>query len=199
MSYRPNVRLVIWACSLISVACWQCMPVTPNQINHDQLAAQIMTDLKPQLVGTWKLSQVLVSPNGPNRINRLRLTKDSTFRDVALLRIVSAATPRQTPVDPRYSDYEGTIQYQTKTYPIQFSMWPGPRVYNSGQQGPQAFLLFTFHFPDGLHYPEKEEEFLQNLGLINETYSLETTIGQPTMRWVGLNLGIQQIEFVKID
>ena len=74
-------------------------------------------------------------------------------------------------------------------------MWPGTWVYS--QKGPQAFLLFNYRFPDGLHVAEPEEIFLENLGLIYETFSLETTVGQPTMKWVGLNRGIQQIDFVK--
>ncbi|GAB3899012.1 hypothetical protein GCM10028825_48690 [Spirosoma agri] len=197
MTYRPKKKLTCWAYSLLSLACWQCAPDALPQIDYDQRAAQLMTDLKPQLVGTWKLRQVHVSPNGPNRINRLNLSKDSTFQDVALLTIVPAASPRQTPVDARYSDYDGTLQYKTKTYPVQFNTWPGPRVYSPSQQGPQAFLLFSFHFPNGTRFPEAEETFLENLGLINETFSLETTAGQPTMQWVGLNRGIQRIDFVR--
>jgi hypothetical protein len=197
MNYRLRNKLICWRLSVLILCCWQCTPDAPPKIDYDQLAAQVMTELKPQLVGTWTLGQVHVSPNGPNRINRLNLSQDTTFRDVALLTIVPAASPRQQPVDPRYGEYDGTIQYKTKTYPIQFNTWPGPRVYSPSRQGPQAFLLFSFHFPNGPRFPEAEEAFLENLGLINETFSLETTVGQPTMKWVGLNGSIQRIDFVK--
>ncbi|MFD2574565.1 hypothetical protein ACFSUS_28295 [Spirosoma soli] len=197
MNHRFKNIISNWGWSLLSLACLQCTPDTPTKIDYDQLAAQLMTDLKPQVVGTWTLRQVHVSPNGPNRINRLNLTKDSTFQDLALLTVVPAAAPRQTLVDPRYTEYDGSIQYKTKTYPIQFNMWPGLRVYSSSQQGPQAFLLFSFRFSDGTRFAEAEETFLEDLGLINETFSLETTVGQPTMQWVGLSRGIQRIDFVK--
>jgi hypothetical protein len=197
MNRQLKNKLAGWAWSLVGFGCWQCTPDTPPKIDYDQRAAQVMTELKPQLVGTWKLQQVHVTPNGPNRINRLNLSRDSTLQDVALLTVVPAVVPRQTPVDPRYSEYDGTIQYKTKTYPVQFNMWPGTRIYSQNQQGPQAFLLFSFRFPNGTRFPEPEETFLENLGLINETFSLETTVGQPTMQWVGLNRGIQRIDFVK--
>lgn len=99
------------------------------------------------------------------------------------------------PKDPRRGEYDGTIQYGSKTYPVQFDMWPGTGILS--QKGPQAFLLFGYRFPDGLHITEPEEEFLEKLGLINETFSLETTVGQPTMKWVGLNRGIERIDFIK--
>ncbi|GAB3028647.1 hypothetical protein [Spirosoma pulveris] len=197
MNYRLKYKITRWSWGLLGLALWQCTPEAAPKIDYDQVAAQVMTELKPQLVGTWKIRQVHVSPNAPNRINRLNLRQDSTFQDLGLLTILPAARPRQTPVDPRYSEYDGTIQYNKKTYPIQFNAWPGPRIYSPGQKGPQAFLLFSFHFPDGIRFPEAEETFLENLGLINETFSLETTVGQPTMQWVGLNRGIQRMDFVK--
>lgn len=198
MNSKVTKKLVGYGISLLSLLCLQCTPDASPKSDYDQIAAQVMVDLKPQLVGTWKLRQVQVSPNGLNRLNRLNLTKDSTFQDLAILTIVPAAKPRMTPADPKRGEYDGTIQYKNKTYPIQFDMWPGPRVYSPTQQGPQAFLLFSYRFPDGLHVAEPEETFLENIGLINETFSLETTAGQPTlMRWVGLNREIQQIDFVK--
>ncbi|GAB2522006.1 hypothetical protein [Spirosoma aerophilum] len=195
MKNKIRQKLMSYVGCLVSLFCLQCTLDTPPKINYDQVAAQLMTDLKPQLVGTWKLRQVRVSPKMGN--NRLNLTKDSTFQDLATMTIVPALKPRTTPTDPQQGEYDGTIQYKNKTYPIQFDMWPGTRVYNPTQQGPQAFLLFSYHFPDGIRYPEPEETFLEDLGLIYETFSLETDLGQPTMKWVGLNRGIQQIDFVK--
>lgn len=197
MNSKLTKKLVGYGGSFMSLLWLQCTPEAAPKPDYDQLAAQVMADLKPQLIGTWTLRQVRVSPNGPNRLNRLHLTKDSTFQDLAVMTIVPAAKPRMTPTNPKRGEYDGTIQYKNKTYPIQFDMWPGTRVYSSTQQGPQAFLLFSYRFPDGVHYPEPEEIFLENLGLIDENFSLEITAGQPTMKWVGLNQEIQQIDFVK--
>lgn len=197
MNTKLTKKLVGYGVSLLSLLCLQCTPDAAPKPDYDQIAAQVMADLKPQLIGTWKLRQVRVSPNGLNRLNRLNLTKDSTFQDLTILTIVPAAEPRMTPTDPKRGEYDGIIQYKNKTYPIQFDMWPGTRVYSPTHQGPQAFLLFSYRFPDGLRYPEAEETFLEKLGLINENFSLETTAGQPTMKWVGLSREIQQIDFVK--
>lgn len=197
MNTKLTKRLVGYGTSLVSLLCLQCTPGAAPKPDYDQLAAQVMTELKPQLVGTWTFRQVWVSPNGLNRLNRLNLSKDSTFQDLAVLTIVPAAKPRMTPADPKRSEYDGTIQYKNRIYPIQFDMWAGPRVYSPTQQGPQAFLLFSYRFPDSSHRAEPEEIFLEKLGLIDENFSLETTAGQPTMRWVGLGREIQQIDFVK--
>lgn len=191
MELKPFLLLSI----IVGITCLGCTRDTVPQVDYDQVSVRMMKELAPQLVGTWKLRRVRVNPQGPNRINRLNLTKDSTFRDLATLTIVPAVKPRTLPRDPRRSEYDGTIEYGNKTYPIQFDMWPGIWVYSG--KGPQAFLLFSYRFPDGLHTIEPEEEFLEKLGLINETFSLETTLGQPTMKWVGLNRGIDQIDFVK--
>ncbi|WP_162389422.1 hypothetical protein [Spirosoma endbachense] len=65
------------------------------------------------------------------------------------------------------------------------------------KKGPQTFFLFEYHFPDGSHLTEPEEAFLQHVGLIGDNFSLETTVGQPTMIWRGLNRGIERIELVR--
>ena len=175
--------------NILSVLCLGCTPDKAPKVDYDQISTQVMNELAPQLVGTWKLNQVRVNPQG------LNLAKDSTFQNLATLTIIPAAKPRTLPKDSRRSEYDGTIRYGNKTYPIQFDMWPGPRVYSG--KGPQAFLLFSYQFPDGLHTVEPEEEFLEKLGLINENFSLETTVGQPTMKWIGLSRGIDRIDFVK--
>lgn len=197
-------KLASYGWSLIVLGCLQCTPGADPKprdpdFDRDQRAAQAMTDLRPQLVGRWRLRQVWVSPHAPNGLNRLGLAKDSVFQDLAVLTIRPASKPRTTPPDPRRGEYDGTIQYQAKTYPVQFDMWPAARLYGYSSIGPQTYLLFSFQFPDGIHYQEPEEAFLENLGLISETFSLQTTLGQPTMQWVGLNRGIQQIQFVKLD
>lgn len=189
-----NIRLLLTSI-ILSVTVLSCTPQAEPKVDYDKISAQMMNDLAPQLVGTWKLSQVHVNPNGPNRINRLNLRKDSTFRDLATLTIVPADKPRMLPKDPRRGEYDGTIRYGSKTYPIKFDMWAGPQVYSG--KGPQAFLLFSYRFPDGIHVAEPEEKFLEDLGLVDENFSLETTLGQPTMKWVGLNRGIDYIQFIK--
>lgn len=189
MNRNSKLLLVSASLSLIGL---RCTPDAAPKVDYDQVSINVMKDLAPQLVGTWKLRQVRVNFQGPNRIN---LTKDSTFQDLATLTVVPAAKPRTLPKDTRRGEFDGTLQFGNKTYPIQFDTWPGTWIYSG--KGPQAFLLFSYQFPNGLHTIELEEEFLEKLGLIHETFSLETTFGQPTMKWVGLNRGIDQIDFVK--
>ena len=187
--------LLLWA--FLGITCLGCTPKAEPEpkIDYQQLMTQIMKDLSPQLIGTWNLREVRVKLRSPGYGNPLNLTKDSIFRNLATMTIVPATKPRTLPIDPRRGEYEGTIRYRNKTYPIRLNMWPSTWVYE--RKGPQAFLLLDYNFPEGIRTTESEEQFLVDLGLVYDTFSLETTIGQPTMKWVGLNRGIDRIEFVK--
>ncbi len=181
--------------TILGITCLGCAPEAEPKVDYEQLTIQMMRDLTPYLIGTWNLREVHVKLRGPGYKNPLNLTKDSTFRNLATMSIVPATKPRLLPVEGRYKEFEGTIRYGNKTYPIHFSMWPGYWVYD--RKSPQAFLLFSYQFPEGPHITEPEEQFLDDLGLIYENFSLETTIGQPGMKWVGVNRGIDRIDFVK--
>ena len=191
---------LLFVAILLSLAGWRCSPDKPvvsPKFDFDKTSTQLMKDLAPQIVGQWKLRQVQVKYRANDYYQtKANITKDSTLRDLATLTIVPAAVPRTSPRDLRRGEYDGTIQYRNKTYPIQFDLMANPD-WLVHQKGPQAFFLFDYHFPVGSHLTESEEAFLQNIGLIGDNFSLETTLGQPTMIWRGLNRGINQIDLVR--
>lgn len=185
--------------ALLSLLNWQCSstdPVAPTKVDYDQASRQLIKELTPQILGQWILSQVQVKYKSEYGQHQIKLTKDSTFQNLATLRIIPATIPCSSPIDTRRGEYDGTITYGSKTYPIAFNLLANPE-WIASKKGPQAFLLFEFHFPDGSHPTEPEEDFLRNIGLINENFSLETVAGQPSMTWRGLNRGIERIEMVR--
>jgi hypothetical protein len=196
---KTNLLIVSAFLSLIS---WQCSPdssSTPSkveEIDYDQASSQLMKNLAPHVVGQWTLRQVQVKYQNEYGHNQIKLTRDTTFQNLATLTIVPAVIPRTSPVDPRRGEYDGTISYKNKTYPIQLNMRANPEWIYS-KKGPQTLFLFEYHFPSGSHLTEPEEAFLQNIGLVGDNFSLETTIGQPTMIWRGYNRGIERIDFVR--
>ena len=186
--------------ALLSLLSWQCSTddsAAPSKVDYDQASSQLMKDLAPRIVGQWTLRQVQVKYLINDYYqNQIKLTRDSTFQNLATLTIVPAAVPRTSPIDPRRGEYDGTIRYRNKSYPIQFNMMANYEWFAT-KKGPQTFFLFEYHFPDGTHLTEPEEAFLQNIGLIGDVFSLETTNGQPGMIWRGLNRGIERIDLVK--
>lgn len=186
-------------CILLSLLSWQCSPIdepTPPKLDYDQASRQLMQELAPQIVGQWNLRQVQVKYKNENGQRQLKITKDSTFHDLATLSIIPAKISRSSPVDTRRGEYDGTISYRGKTYPISFDMLANAEWIVS-KKGPQTFFLFQYHFPNGSHFTEPEENFLQNIGLVGDNFSLEIISGQPSMIWRGLNRGIERIDLIK--
>jgi hypothetical protein len=178
----------------------QCTPdkeVTPA-FDYKKEEIKLMEEVALGLVGRWSFREVEVtySVHKSMQGNRLGLSKDTTFRNLATLEIQPASIIRNTPKQPQYPEFEGTIQFRGKTYPIYFYLLPGPRV--TSKEGPHAFFLFNYWFPDGMRIPEAEEIYLQNLGLAGENFSLEILPGQQTMIWKGLNRGINKIDLQKL-
>lgn len=185
---------------MLSLFAWQCspeQPITSQKINYDQASIQLMKDLNAQITGQWLLRQVQVKYlKNDYYQSQTKVTKDSTFQNVATMTIVPARVPRTSPRDLRRGEYDGTITYRGKTYPIQFDMLAS-YDWVATQKGPQTFFLLEYGFPTGSHQTEAEESFLKNVGLVGDNFSLETTIGQPTMIWRGYNRGVERIELVK--
>ena len=168
-----------------------------DKIDFDQASIQLMEKLAPQIVGTWTLQRVQVKYQNYNTSQReLQITKDTTLSNLATLTIVPAAVPRSSPRDLRRGEYDGTIRYGNRTYPVQFDVRSNPG-WIVDKKGPQGYFLFEYRFPDGTHKVEPEEAFLQNIGLISDNFSLETTSDPKKMIWRGLNRGIDQIELVR--
>ena len=193
---KTNVLLFF---ALLTLLSWRCSPtdsVALVKVDYDQASRQLMKGLAPQIVGQWTLRKVQVKYKNEYGQRQINLTRDSTFQHLATLTIIPAKIPRSSPVDSRRGEYDGTITYGSKTYPISFDMFANSEWIVS-RKGPQTFFLFDYHFPDGSHLTEPEEAFLQNVGLVGDNFSLETIIGQPTLIWRGLNRGIEQVELVR--
>jgi hypothetical protein len=166
-------------------------------INYDQASIALMEKLAPQVVGDWELRQVNVKIQSHNwGQKQLGLTRDTVFQNLATMTIRTAAVPRANPRDARYPDFEGSITYKSKTYPIYFKLMANAE-YIIRDQGPQAFFLLEYNFPVGTRLREPQEIFLDNLGLTGDNYSLELVAGQLRMTWRGLNRGVEKIELHK--
>jgi hypothetical protein len=178
----------------------KCAPnkeVTPT-LDYKKEEIKLMEEVALGLVGRWNFREVEVNYQLHKLIqgNRLELSKDTTFKDLATLDIQPASKNRFNPKQPQHPEFEGTLQFQGKTYPVYFYLLAGPRV--TSKEGPHAFFLFDYWFPDGMHIPEAEEIYLQNMGLTGENFSLEILPGQQTMIWKGLNRGINKVNLQKL-
>lgn len=185
--------------ALIGLLTWQCSPndpQTPVKVDYDQASSQLMHELAPQIVGRWNLRQVQIKYKNENGQRELKITRDTTFQNLATLTIIPAKIPRSSPIDTRRGEYDGTISYGGKTYPISFDMLANAE-WIVAKKGPQTFFLFQYHFPNGSRIPEPEENFLQNLGVVGDNFTLELTTDPNMMIWRGLNRGVERIELVK--
>lgn len=192
-----NVGYLIILTSFLCSRCASDSSLKPK-IDLDQASINLMSELSPQLVGTWKMRQVHVKYQPDNyRQKQINLTKDTTFQEFATLIIQLASPARTNPKDLRRGEYNGTIQFQNKSYPVQFDL-----LANSGwlidKKGPQASFSFSYNFPVGTRLTEPEEAFLENVGLMYEGYSLELVEGQQAMIWRGYNRGVDRIEMIKL-
>ncbi|GAB3750550.1 hypothetical protein GCM10028817_12000 [Spirosoma pomorum] len=153
-----------------------------------------MTKLSPQLVGEWMITetQISVTPASRYGLWEAKITKDTILQNIAKLVIRPAANPRNIAVQARYPEFDGTIQYKNKTYPIYFYLITHPERLTQNT-GPQAFFSLQYDFPSGSSHPtEPEESYLQNIGLIGDNFYLSIQDGQSEMIWQGLNRGIKQ-------
>lgn len=168
----------------------QCSPdkLVKPIITNEQASIQLMKELVLQLTGTWTMKQLQIKyQNSPQQIE-LKIKKDTTLTNFATLTLARASI-QNNPIRDRY---EGSIQYSTKTYPIRFDLLAGPL----NGKGPKASFLLEYNFPVGYSgTTEKEAYFLEQIGILLETFALETASG--SMTWHGLNRGIDQIDLVK--
>lgn len=175
---------------------------SPNEglypkIDYDQASIELMQEIQPKIVGQWTLRQVNIKYQDFNYSQKqLKITKDTAFVDFATLSIIPTNEPRRSPRDLRTGEYDGMIQFGTKTYPIQFDLRSNAEWIYS-EKGPQAFFSFSYKFPVGTRVTESEERFLEDIGLMNDTFSLEFSTDPKKMIWRGLNRGVSRIEMTK--
>lgn len=167
------------------------------KIDYDKASIELMEGIKTQIVGRWSLHETHIKyQNYNNGQRQLHIKKDTTLLNLGTLVIQPAATSRYSPEDPRLAEFEGSIEYGGKIYPVYFSLRANAEWIYS-RKGPQAFLNFSYNFPIGVRFPEPEETFLGNIGLVYDTFSIKIGLEQSTMIWRGLNRGIEQIELRK--
>jgi hypothetical protein len=189
----PSVLLGL-TCSLTN--CSHEAPPAPK-LDYDQASRELMQTLAPQVVGTWTLRQVQVSfqPHGYGHA-LVPLRGDTLLQNVATLTLAPAKTPRRVPADARYPEFEGQLHFRGQDYPVYFQLLAHPtRIVD--QQGPQAHFLLETNYPVGSRQRDAGEEWLTNLGLLDDNYTLELVAGQPLMHWRGLSRGVSRIDLVK--
>lgn len=188
--------LLLLATGPLFCQCSQAPDAAPK-IDYRQTGITLMQQLTPQLTGTWDLRRVAVKrlPNNYYQ-DRVGVTKDTVFQNFAVLAIAPAVASRYTPRDPQYGEFEGTLQYAGKAFPVYFALRVADE-YASTAQGPQAGFLFEFNYEPGSYPLDLDRQFLTDLGVVGDNFSLETTPGQPSMVWRGLNRGLDRIELQK--
>jgi hypothetical protein len=188
------MKIISFLVTALVIMCSQCTPPTPLSVDYDKKQEVLMAKLAPQLVGEWVITETQISVTTVSRYahREANITRDTILQNVAKLMIRPAANPRTTPYQVRYPEFDGTIQYKNKTYPIYFYLIAqGERLVKN--TGPQASFLLQYDFPSGSSHPtEPEESYLQNIGLIGDNFYLSIQDGQPAMTWQGLNRGIKQ-------
>lgn len=186
---------LVTLCSLLFSQCASKEDVKPA-LDYDQASQALMQEVAPQVVGTWKLRQVHVSyKRGPAHAS-VPLTRDTLFQEFATLLIERATTPRNSPEHPLYPEFRGALTFRGKVLPVFFQLIANPEQVVK-QQGPHAFFLFQTDFQIGSRVSWPEENFMENLGLLGENFSLEITPNRPTMVWRGLSRGVDRIELQK--
>ncbi|MBB5282758.1 hypothetical protein HNQ92_000879 [Rhabdobacter roseus] len=158
----------------------------------EQTKIEFLKKLVPHITGTWDIKKVHIKRQSSPYHAELKLNRDTTLIDFATLTLALSST--QYGSEP--SRYEGEIRYKAKKYPVQFELIAGPWLYNQKKEGSKAYFLIQYNYPPGSsHLVENDEYFLEQIGFMLETFSLETMSGP--MIWKGLNRGIEQIDFVK--
>jgi hypothetical protein len=182
--------------SLLFGQCTQPESATPR-IDYDKESVKLMSEVAPKLIGQWTLQEVAIKyKKGDYYQSQAQITKDTVLTNVATLTIRNVSKSRFDPPQAKHPEFEGSIQYGTRTYPIYFYLLASTeRIVN--KTGPQASFLFEYNFPNGSRLVEPEEAYLRNVGLINDNYSVELVDGQPAMIWRGGNRGVNQMRLVR--
>jgi hypothetical protein len=194
MRFLLPIVLLGLACSLTN--CSQRSDPAPK-LDYDQASRELMQTLAPQVVGTWTLRQVQVSfqPRGSGH-PLVPLRGDTLLQNLATLTLAAAKTPRSARADARYPEFEGHLHFRGQDYPIYLQLLASAeQVIN--HKGPQAHFLLETNYPVGTRQRDAGEEWLANLGLLYDNYTLELVAGRPLMHWRGLNRGVSRIDLVK--
>ena len=174
----------------LAASCASTPEVEPA-LTYDEKEAAVLKQVAPQVAGQWTLTDVKYVRR-PLFQYPASLPRDTVLAQLATLTIAPASVPRPS----GRPEFEGQLTYGSKTYPVRFSLYASPeRVVR--QQGPSAYFLLEYNFSVGSHQTEPEEQFLQDIGLVGEQFTLEAEAGQTTMQWKGLNRHLKSITLRK--
>jgi hypothetical protein len=176
----------------LAASCASTPEVIPA-LTYAEKETAVLKQVAPQVAGQWKLTEVQYVRR-PLFQYPASLPRDTVLTQFATLVIAPPLVPR--PSQNGRPEFEGQLTYHGKTYPVRFSLRASPdRVVN--QQGPPAYFLLEYNFPVGSHQTEPEEQFLQDIGLVGENFSLEAEAGQNAMQWKGLSRHLKTITLRK--
>jgi hypothetical protein len=158
----------------------------------NEASITVLQDVAPLVAGRWIVDRVRVHQQ-PYQLYPAAFPADTILQQFAILTLDPVFYP--TP-DKRYPRCEGTLAYKGNSYPVYFDLRANP-AYVLRQEGPPAYLSFGYRGPIALHTTTADEQLLQDIGLMNEHFSLAVVKGQPTMTWQGQTRHIKQIDFHK--
>ena len=192
----PLLPLLALSASVLLTTCARLPDPTPK-LDYDQASRELMQTVAPKITGTWTLRQVQVSFQPRNYYQALlSLRGDTLFQNLATLTLAAATTSRNAPADARYPAFEGHLHFRGQNYPVYFQLRAHPNQLVD-HQGPQALFLFETNYPVGSRQRDAGEEWLTNLGLLYDNYTLELVATKPLMHWRGLGRGVSRIDLVK--
>lgn len=161
--------------------------------SFEEASIAVLKKVTPLVAGNWTMERVYVHRQPYFMYPRL-FPADTMLPQFATLALAYAPTGK--PWDALHPTFEGTLTYKGTAYPVSFSLSATPSQVLH-QESPPALFLFGYKGPIALHTTTANEEFLQDIGLINESFTLEVNQGQPTMTWRGQRQHLERIEFHK--
>lgn len=163
-----------------------------EKIDRDKATIALMDSIRPRLLGSWKMKSVSVKPFAPHT-SEIGIYKDTVLYGFAELHLNQV---NNSGYYQKGNDVLGVIKFRSKYYPVGFRMLAREdRILH--KKGPQAVALFEYRFPDGKHFAEPEEDYLNNLTLIGDNFDIEISTDGKVMTWKGLSRAVKSIRFEK--
>jgi hypothetical protein len=168
----------------------QPAPIPTPSPTFNEASRAVLQEVTPLVAGRWTLDRVQVRKQ-PYELYPATFPADTVLQQFATLTLGPASY--STPSIPRF---EGTLIYKGVSYPVYLDLQANP-AYVLRQEGLPTYLLFGYRGPIASHTTTADEQLLQEIGLMDEYFSLAVVKGQPTMTWQGQKRHIKQIDFHK--
>ncbi|EOR96353.1 hypothetical protein ADIARSV_0458 [Arcticibacter svalbardensis MN12-7] len=192
---RRIIILVFVSClTLLACKKKEDVVLAIDELDYNEESIKLMDSIRPNFLGTWNMKEIKVKAFAPFT-TEIGIYKDTILNDLAVLELTGVDNYSQQYYNEN-NDITGVLKFRNKIFPVGFTMRSsGERILK--KIGPQAFALFEYRFPVGSHPSTIEEDYLGNLSLLAEVYSMEMSPDGKTMVWKGLNRAIKEIQFVK--